>query len=765
MALINKNIWLAFYLVGLIWTLFLGISSFNTYKNVYNEFVSEQLSLTMMSKNSLNATFKQYEVLLNIVAGQVLKEDQVAATEDIKSIMKSATDLDSSVSAFALVNLDGSIHASEPVSPILKGASLTTIVASQDTFVGTVKTDGMLIGRTYFSESLDSIIIPFRLTVRDSKGDARFVLSIAVSLDKGFDFFVNNADNSGLQNTYLYRETDRYFQLAPIEKIYDANIYQYQISQADIDESIKRLEGQIEIPFAELKDKEIVFSNENIHPARQSLNASVYMKDYSLWLVTEIKLSAIKHAFLEKVAILFLAYLLSIVLIFLLFRNIAASDKKKATELEFQANHDYLTHLCNRYYFDRYLASVDNKTVFSLIYLNIDHFKAVNDSYGHVVGDLLLTKVANRISAIANKGDLVIRFSGDEFILISFDKSELQTVAICDKLLSCFDAPLLSKDSEIMLSASIGVSFYPKDSSKPEDIKRNADLAMYSAKQQRNTAVLFNQSLLNDYLYVRKVEHELKKSLVNDELYMVYQPQFAEDGCIVGVEALLRWQNETLGYMPPDKFISIAESMGMMDTIGTFVIERTLTEMMALQEKMGLKYDVSINVSVKQFKNPDFFDQLMAIIHQLDFPTKLLILEITESVLIDDVDVMRNLMIKIKQHNIRISLDDFGTGYSSLSILKSLPIDELKIDKSFVDDVISDDETRSMINSIISIAKNKQIKTVAEGVETQDMLFALKELGCDIYQGYYFSKPIDKNKLELLLIDNKICCDTGNRAI
>ena len=754
MALITRNIWQAFHLVTLIWALSLGISSYTTYQKIYNDFVSQQISLTQMSKNSLSAAFSQYEVLLNIVASQVLKNDQIAKKDDLITIMQTATDLDSSVSAFGLFNLDGTIYVSVPITPVPKGDSLLTIIESRETFNDTIKQNDMLIGRTYFSKALDSIIVPFRFTVRDSDGNPRFVLAIAVSIEKGFSFFINSASESSLHDTYLYRSTDRYFQLAPIDLINDAKIYQYQIPQSEVDKAIKRLSSLTSMPLSELKEKEIIFTNEISHSPRQSVSSSVYLKDYSLWLITETKLSTIERTFFEEATVLVLVHLLSIFLIFILFKNIANSEKKKEKELEFQANHDYLTHLWNRYYFDRYLAKVDSNSVFSLIYLNVDHFKDVNDNHGHAVGDQLLKEIAVILSAIAQQDDLVIRSNSDEFILICFHQTEQQISEVCNQLLASFHQPFLQGDSEITLSASIGVSCYPKDGTNPEDIKRNADLAANYAKKERNTAVFFNQSLLKEHLYQRNIEQALKKAVDNQELYMLYQPQLSPNGHVIGVEALIRWQNEKLGFMPPDKFIPVAESTGMMDVIGAFVIERSLHDMMRLQERTGLQFSVSINVSVKQFKNPDFFDKLMALVNYSHFPTELLILEITESVLIDDIDAMQHLMVKIKAQNIRISLDDFGTGYSSLSILNNLPIDELKIDKSFVNNVINDDETRSMISSMISIAKSKKMKTVAEGIETKEMLLVLQELGCDIYQGYYFSKPIDKDQLEVFIQEN-----------
>ncbi|PKF61620.1 bifunctional diguanylate cyclase/phosphodiesterase [Psychromonas sp. psych-6C06] len=755
MALINKNIWLAFYLVTIVWSVSLGLSCYSTYQRVYNEFISEQMSLTTMAKNSLQAAFKQYETILNIVASQLIKENQLTDQQAIKSLMEGTTNLDSTISGFALFNLDGTVHTSVPESTVAKEASLLSIQASQASFHNTLNSDSMIIGRTYFSHQLNELIIPFRLAIRDASGRASFVLSLAVSLDKGFDFFVHNANESGLYNTYLYRDTDRYFQLAPLDKIHDTNIYQYQISQSDIDKAIKHLATIIDTPYAQLKQDEVVIVNENKHPARQSLDASVYMKDYKLWLVTAVKFEQIQQNFIDKVSVLIAVHFFSIILIYLLFKNIAASEKKKTRELAFQANHDYLTHLYNRFYFDSYLASIKNNIEFSLIYLDIDHFKSINDSFGHLIGDQLLKSIATKINSIAAKEDLVIRANSDEFVLITFNKSRQQTEVICERLRITLDKPIRINEAEIMLSVSIGVSFYPQDSDNPQEIKRNADLAMDNAKKERNCTVFFNQVLLNAYLEQCNIENELKRALANQEFFMLYQPQVTASGKLVGVEALIRWKNEKLGMMPPDKFIPIAESLGMMDKIGNFVIERSLSDMSILQKRITIPFSLSINASVKQFNNIHFFKQLMQRIEQFDFATERLIIEVTESVLIEDVDSIKDLMKNLKEQGIRLSLDDFGTGYSSLSLLNNLPIDELKIDKSFVDNVINDKDTRAMINTIISLAKNKKMKTVAEGVECKEMLQALDKLDCDIYQGYYFSKPIDKHQLEQFALQHQ----------
>lgn len=748
MALINKNIWLAFYFVAVFWALSLGIYSYNTYHRVYNEFIREQISLTKMTRNSLYSALGQYEILLNIVATQVLKNDQVVEKRELKASMQAAIELGSNVTAFGLFNLDGTDYVSVPVSPVEKGGSLLTANETGDTFQSAINARRMVIGRTYYNKALDSIVVPFRLAVRDSKGEARFILSIAVSLDMGFSFFIDNANESSLHNTYLYRDSDHYFQIAPIDRVNNPDIYLYQIPQVDIDSAVARVEKQLLLPFEQLKEQQQVITNKNLHPARMSLNASVYMKKYSLWLVTEVKLSAIQDVFIMKQVRLVFFHLISILLIYFLFRNIATSEKKKAQALQFQASHDYLTQLWNRHYFDRHLNSLDKNIAYSLIYLDIDHFKTVNDSYGHAVGDLLLKEVALRIKLLAASKDAVIRASSDEFVLICFHETEQQTNVLCDKLLNMFCRAFHITDLEIKLTASIGVSYYPKLSINSDDIKRDAGLALKSAKKQRNKAVFFNKTLLHDYLYQCSVEHELKKALHHNELYMQYQPQFSVEGKMLGVEALIRWHNKKLGFIPPDKFIPFAESIGAMDAIGLFVIKHSLAEMLALQLKTGYKFSVSINVSVQQFKDNGFFDKLMQIVKEFDFPTEYLILEVTESVLIDDLNAMQKLMLKIKEQKIRISLDDFGTGYSSLSMLNKLPIDELKIDRSFVIDVNKEIDTRAMVSTITSLAKTKGIKTVAEGVETQQMLSVLSELGCDIYQGYYFSKPIDASQLE-----------------
>ncbi|NQZ52604.1 MAG: EAL domain-containing protein [Moritella sp.] len=280
---------------------------------------------------------------------------------------------------------------------------------------------------------------------------------------------------------------------------------------------------------------------------------------------------------------------------------------------------------------------------------------------------------------------------------------------------------------------------------------RNVDLAMYQAKKTKNCVSFYEHRLLTEYLYNNDVENELKKALEKNEFHLVYQPQLGNRNNLKGVEALLRWNNSKLGNIPPDVFIPIAEKSGYMNIIGEFVIRRSLEDVHELKQQTGKQFDLSINVSVKQLQNADFYTVMVALLERFKFDASTVLLEVTESVLIEDIEQVRATIIKLKERNLRISLDDFGTGYSSLTILKNLPIDELKIDKSFVFDMLIDSKTFSMVEGIIAISQKLRIITVAEGIETEEVKNALKNLGCDIYQGYYFSKPLNKEGLKKYL--------------
>ena len=559
-------------------------------------------------------------------------------------------------------------------------------------------------------------------------------------------FTQQSADGTPIES-YLLREKDHRFQYATFARQLGQDVYSTSVPKTIFNTAIDNMAAAQNVDLETIKSTGATYLHELNTPRTKALSASTYLSRYDLWLSSEIELSLVRQAFISKATPIVIAFVLSFIIIFTMFRSIAKSELSKQKALSFQANHDYLTRLNNRYYLDNVMPELDQNQPYALLFVDMDNFKTINDNYGHEIGDCVLCETAKRLSSVTSKNDIVARYSGDEFIIVTFTVTPEHLNQLTQRALTEINQPYFIKDYQFILSASIGVASYPKDSDNSEEIIRYADLAMYESKKARNQITFFEQKLKEAYLYTTQIELELKHALIGQEFYMVYQPQVLPDGSLQGVEALIRWENPQLGFVPPDKFISVAEAIGEMPAIGRFVIARSLQEINQLKKQTGCEFTLSINISVTQFHHHQFFDDLMNLTRKYHFDNLRLVLEVTENVFIEDVTGVQSLLHRIKKHGIRCSLDDFGTGYSSLSLLKQLPIDELKIDKSFVDDMLEDSAAYSMVEWIIIIAKKLGISTVAEGVETSEQCLALTELGCDIFQGYHFSKPLNVNDL------------------
>ncbi len=468
----------------------------------------------------------------------------------------------------------------------------------------------------------------------------------------------------------------------------------------------------------------------------------MYLKKYELWIASHLDIKLIQSEILKYSIILILIFIAFNSVIYYLFKKIDEYEKKKNDALKHQLSHDFLTNLNNRYYLSEKYEKLDKENIFYLFFIDIDNFKSVNDYYGHDIGDKVLKEIANRLNSFKNYGDDLVRYSGDEFLFISyetdFEEIKLMAQAIINKLYE----PYLIKQYTFILGSSIGISQFPKNGTTFDEIKRYADIAMYESKIEKNKYTIFNEDIKNKYLEKALIEQELKYALAKNEIYMMYQPQVDINGSLYGVEALVRWENKKLGFVPPDKFIKIAEEIGLMGKLGSFVIETSLAEIKNLQNEMNIDFHLSINISVKQFMEVKFYEELIKCIEKTKFDKAKITLEITENIFINDVNYILSILNKLRKNGICISMDDFGTGYSSLSLLKKLPIDELKIDKSFVDDIIDDKNALSMVTSIITIAKNLDMVVLAEGVEKLKQKEILESYGCNLFQGYYYSKPL-----------------------
>ncbi len=436
------------------------------------------------------------------------------------------------------------------------------------------------------------------------------------------------------------------------------------------------------------------------------------------------------------------------------------TEKRQAlAKLTYQATHDSLTNLPNRaLFFDRLeqalIRAKRDKDHVAILFLDLDNFKKVNDQIGHSGGDLLLQMIAERIKSACRGSDTVARLGGDEFIVLLegfTDTSVVVTVA--DKLLHLLREPLTIHHQEFYTTGSLGISIFPKDGNDADQLVKNADIAMYEAKKSGRNNFLFFSTEMNDLIQGRlRMENQLRAALSRSALELYYQPQLRlKDNKIVGVEALARWTLDDESYISPSSFIPVAEESGLILPLSEWVLYTACRQAKIWQEEMGFPVRMSINISPRHFLKDNLLEQLERIIQKTGIAPKHLDLEITEGLIMQDIDRSVDIMLNFNKMGGTISIDDFGTGYSSLAYLKEFPLHKLKIDKSFVDGIDKDSKNAGLAKTIITMGHGLGLEVIAEGVETAEQLAILRELGCDIIQGYYYSRPLPADEITRFL--------------
>jgi diguanylate cyclase (GGDEF)-like protein/PAS domain S-box-containing protein len=436
------------------------------------------------------------------------------------------------------------------------------------------------------------------------------------------------------------------------------------------------------------------------------------------------------------------------------------TEKKQALQrLTYQATHDYLTDLPNRsLLFDRLYQAITRahrtgKSV-AILFLDLDNFKKVNDQLGHSGGDNLLKMVGKRLKEACRSGDTVARLGGDEFVVLLEELTDLRvTATVADKFIHLLEPPFSVAGNDFFITGSIGISVYPKDGTGVDELMKNADIAMYEAKKSGRNNYLFFSDEMNELIQNKlQLESDLRAALTGSELQLYYQPQIRlSDNRIIGVEALLRWISRDKQAISPASFIPVAEETGLILPLSEWVIETACRQARLWQDEMEESLCMAINISPRHFRDESFSSRLKGIIEQTGINPQNIDIEITESLIMQDVDRSVDIMHNFKSLGGTVSIDDFGTGYSSLSYLKKFPLDKLKIDKSFVDEIDINPKDEGLAKSIITMGHGLGLTVVAEGVETRMQFEKLKELDCDIVQGYYFSRPLPADEMTLLL--------------
>ena len=426
------------------------------------------------------------------------------------------------------------------------------------------------------------------------------------------------------------------------------------------------------------------------------------------------------------------------------------ANKRYEDELAHQATHDALTGLPNRNLLDDRLAQAiafarrHHRNV-AVLFIDLDHFKVVNDGIGHDVGDALLQEVARRMADGLRDGDTVARLGGDEFVAVCTDlESEGEVAAVIERICRALERPIELAGESLQISASMGVAFYPRDGEDVPTLLRNADLAMYRAKENGRDQLQYFMPAMSERISERvRIEGMLRLALERGEFELHYQPQVsASSGQVSGLEALLRWRHPERGLMLPGQFIQVAEESRLIVPIGAWVLEEACRQMVVWQREHGIAVPVSVNVSVAQLRRNDFVQTVGEVLARTGLEPSLLELEITESMVMDNPEALIGLFDGLKTLGVTLCIDDFGTGYSNLAYLKRLPVDRLKIDYAFVRDIVVDPGDAAICRAVIAVAHNLRMSVVAEGVESQAQAVYLGRHGCDDLQGFHISRPV-----------------------
>ncbi|MBW9266649.1 MAG: EAL domain-containing protein [Candidatus Thiodiazotropha sp. (ex. Lucinisca nassula)] len=634
---------------------------------------------------------------------------------------------------------------------------------TRETYLKALYSDGMVLGRTYFYDPLKQWIIPFRYALRDPQGTPLAVISLAIDVEnennpwaigrkaEGFAVSITkqNADNDSYYSQYAY--PDSFLPLGNKYKTY----YSPPYPENEIVLAKQRIAESAGMNMERFMAREMpvhyIFSADT-----DWLEVISYNNRYELFTAISKEYRYINYSIYIAYVKYFFLFLLFNTVLFFIIRYIDKIQNISRVTLKHQASHDKLTNLPNRYYLDDQFhkwIKVSNKSSYSVIFLDMNNFKYINEYYGHSIGDRVLQILARRLQNCTTDNTLAVRQGGDEFIILVPHSDVAQLKTFSEHISNKFREKIVVDGIMLSLSGSMGIATSNQPGHPLEDLMKKADIAMHSAKNEHADYAFFTEELqqINDERTL--IQEAMQQALDNDEMYMVYQPQVhAIDGQLHGVEALIRWTNPSLGTISPTDFIPLAEGSKLINNIGDFVIDTVFREISHIQS-ISKPFQISINVSVRQLRDVNLRRYLVDKANEYDIKPSNVTLEITENVFIDDFDQIQHILMQIKREGFKVSLDDFGTGYSSLSVLDKLPIDEIKIDRSFIQHIDSADNYNSFVESIVRIGHSLSIPTLAEGVENEEQVLSITACGCDLIQGYLFAKPMKKDQLEAYILD------------
>ncbi len=744
-------LWKTYFFIASMSVLFTAAATFVDYQRIEESARNELKYSNALVTHSIHNLLDKQELLLDALGKKLVKAG-------IMNKAKSSTLLDAMLKSNPeLAGLGLALPSGQLIvtSSNFSSGKLPNLLDKEDTrksFKAARHSDEMVMGRTYYMTSLKQWLIPLRKRILDADGRVVAVMTSGVKLSFLKKMLADQSSVPGADVTLISDEYYRYYVSYADESDYDY-LFKMPVSEQIIQHFTEGMIDQVGYNFikGEGSGKPVVLQTKN-YQGEKVITSLSYNDKYHFFSATSLNKTLVLNKLCQRLAWYISLLLLFNLTLYFLFRMNISSQGRSKKALEFQATHDQLTKLPNRRYL---LESFDawkqkHPKGFAIFFIDLDNFKGINDLYGHSIGDQVLLEVSARVTA--NFDDcLCIRQGGDEFIVLTRSGDNVHNLNLCRHFLTQLNKAFVLDGLEFSIQASIGVVKHSKDGDKLDELLSKADMAMYEAKRLRCGFFSYSEGLQEKMQRTAMIEKELLHAVEREELFVVYQPQVdAYSKEIIGVEALLRWDNPSLGLVPPDEFIMIAESIGLIHEIGLFVFETALAEFISVcrsVQKNKKKLRLSINVSVQQLFHPAFLMSIFQLQRRHDCSSIELMIEVTESLFIEDVGQAKKILLALKEKNILTSLDDFGTGYSSLGVLSGLPISELKIDKVFVENILNNNQDLQLIKSIIKLGSGLGMSVIAEGVEEVEQVDVLSENGCDLFQGYYFSKPLNKKDL------------------
>ena len=714
--------------------------------------IKEKSSIELTHLNRLHSVsmtniLNNYQGMFKNLGERLLELEGLENSEAARTLVDAMLEDNRALAGIGLSTPEGNLVMTSSNIALSRKVNLMQMPQTAESFRQALENDHLVLGRTYFFEGLKQWVIPMRYALRNSDGSVRAVL--AAGLDIGADLHAWNLDLPEGIVLHIVRD-DRYMQYdSAMTSPEDYQHYEKALDKESFERISQQLKKEYGMSLDAFKQSDMTLQVCNFHN-KDSYDIVSYNQSYGLYIVASKQHQLLYRAMTPYTFFIIFGTIFINLVLFFLFRYVHSVQKETRRSLSYHAHHDRLTGLPNRFHLDTNFDTWREYSngYYSIIFVDLNNFKIINDQYGHPLGDKILMEVAKKLRDFFGNNAMIVRQGGDEFIVFMqmIDTERLTEVA--RQFLLFLKRPIRAEKMEFSITASIGIARAPYDGSDKDELLRKADMAMYEAKKNHSDIALFCESIQNKITRRAAIEQELQLALERREFSMVYQPQIhARNGFVAGVEALLRWNSAKLGNVPPDEFIAVAEERGHINAIGDYVIDTTFREISALLNPFQ-SIHISINVSIRQLLHAGFCSSLLEKCRTHSIAPSSVFLEITESLFIEDMGEVNSLLNVIREKGFNISLDDFGTGYSSLSVLSNLPIGEVKIDKSFVRDILTDTQDLALIQSIIGIGRSLEIPTLAEGVESLEQARTLKSYGCELFQGYYFSRPLDAEALK-----------------